>query len=77
SGRALDPRLSAASVGRWEKYNFNRSDVNRIIRAEENIRSKVQKLGARNSMKISRIYPRRIEVVEAIIFQDFKREIDA
>ncbi|KAG9319583.1 hypothetical protein KVV02_005013 [Mortierella alpina] len=77
SGRALDPRLSAASVGRWEKYNFNRSDVNRIIRAEENIRSKVQKLGARNSMKINRIYPRKIEVVEAIIFQDFKREIDA
>ena len=77
SGSALDPKLSASSVGRWDKYQFNSVDVTRILASKEQILAKVETLGPRNSQKISRMYPRKMEVIEEAIFDMFKNQIDA
>ncbi|KAF9986720.1 hypothetical protein BGZ75_001523 [Mortierella antarctica] len=42
SGRALDPPLSAASVGKREKYNFSASYCSRLVLDQENILSKAR-----------------------------------
>ncbi|KAG0251465.1 hypothetical protein BG011_007597 [Mortierella polycephala] len=75
--RELDPQLPATSVARWDKYNFNTSETTRILQNSEDILLKVQEAGPSNSMKISRLYSRKMEVVKKILYLAFKEEIDA
>ncbi|KAF9177699.1 Leucine-rich repeat, immunoglobulin-like domain and transmembrane domain-containing protein 1, partial [Haplosporangium sp. Z 767] len=58
----LDPKFSASFLGRDPKYNFSREVAH--------------ELGAQNATKITRLYPRKLEVVEKVIQKMFKLEIE-
>ncbi|KAI7815798.1 hypothetical protein BC939DRAFT_471579 [Gamsiella multidivaricata] len=73
----LDPRFPAASVGRRQKYNFTRAEISRMIRDADDTPRKVQEASHRNPVKISRIYPRKMEVIEKVLYSQLKNEIDS
>ncbi|KAF9188169.1 hypothetical protein BGZ51_000814 [Haplosporangium sp. Z 767] len=75
AGHELDPGFPASTVGRREKYDFRSSQVWYIMHKANQILQKADQAG-RNAKAISRICPPMMEVIEQVIYLNFKREID-
>ncbi|KAI1319197.1 hypothetical protein EDD11_004591 [Mortierella claussenii] len=77
AARENDPKASASSIGRDKKYNLDRFTAACTINNSKAILDKVEGMGPRSSTKMTKLYPRAMEVVEKVLFLQFKHEIDS
>ena len=74
--KALDLKASVSSICRRPKFDFMPDSGYRILEQTDEILSRATQVGPRNAMTITRVFLRKLEVIERELFVIFMKEIE-
>ncbi|KAG0316228.1 hypothetical protein BGZ99_007001 [Dissophora globulifera] len=76
AGLERDPRFPISVVCRRDKYNFYPQKGISLFNNASEILGKIAQLGSHNSMLITKLYPRKMDVIENFLYLSFKKELE-